>query len=184
MLLKPPSFDQLLRCYCLEVNQFTCHSKSTMHMTMQVNCCMMNDCLGAAYKCRSASQSNAQGTCALLCRTVLEIKAKTAFRPLKTGSDLWCWLGRKCLPHQKILPQYFAQVLLLVTAMSAPKCDKTSERMHYCMCYCAVCHVCIIQCHDTTTNCTSKANIIQLFVHWHHRHSLMNCVGAADAKDK
>ena len=152
-------------------------------MIMQVNCCMMNDCLCAEFQkawkrllvenrqdhpsdlfqfcsipptlmfhCVSASQSNTQGTCALLCRTVLEIKAKTAFRPLKTGSDLWCWLGRKCLPHQKILPQYFAQVLFLVTVTSAPRCDKTS----YCMHYCAACHVCIIQSHDTTTKCTSE----------------------------
>ena len=54
-------------------------------------------------------------------RHVLEIKAKTPFRP-DAASGTWWWLGRKCTPHSRILPQYFAQAQLNMLVTGCDSC--------------------------------------------------------------
>ena len=54
-------------------------------------------------------------------RRVLEIKAKTPFRP-DTIPGVWRWLGSSCKPYAKILPQYFAQAQLNMLVTESQSC--------------------------------------------------------------
>lgn len=54
-------------------------------------------------------------------RRVLEIKAKTPFRP-DTLPGVWRWLGASCKPYTKILPQYFAQAQLNMLVTDSQSC--------------------------------------------------------------
>ena len=54
-------------------------------------------------------------------RRVLEIKAKTPFRP-DSLPGVWRWLGASCKPYSKILPQYFAQAQLNMLVTNSGSC--------------------------------------------------------------
>lgn len=54
-------------------------------------------------------------------RRVLEIKAKTPFRP-DALPGVWRWLGASCKPYTKILPQYFAQAQLNMLVTDSQSC--------------------------------------------------------------
>ena len=54
-------------------------------------------------------------------RRVLEIKAKTPFRP-DNIPGVWRWLGISCKPYAKILPQYFAQAQLNMLVTGCQSC--------------------------------------------------------------
>ncbi|KAA6423876.1 MAG: hypothetical protein FRX49_05835 [Trebouxia sp. A1-2] len=54
-------------------------------------------------------------------RLVLEIKAKTPFRP-DAALGLWHWLGKSCKPYARILPQYFAQAQLNMLVTDSQAC--------------------------------------------------------------
>ena len=54
-------------------------------------------------------------------RRVLEIKAKTPFRP-DSVPGVWRWLGASCKPYTKILPQYFAQAQLNMLVTNSGSC--------------------------------------------------------------
>ena len=54
-------------------------------------------------------------------RRVLEIKAKTPFRP-NSVSGVWRWLGASCKPYPGILPQYFAQAQLNMLVTNSGSC--------------------------------------------------------------
>ncbi|KAL0018215.1 hypothetical protein WJX77_005565 [Trebouxia sp. C0004] len=54
-------------------------------------------------------------------RLVLEIKAKTPFRP-DPALGIWHWLGKSCKPYVRILPQYFAQAQLNMLVTDSQAC--------------------------------------------------------------
>lgn len=54
-------------------------------------------------------------------RRVLEIKAKTSFRP-DSLPGVWRWLGASCKPYTRILPQYFAQAQLNMLVTNSGSC--------------------------------------------------------------